>query len=99
MRSVQPCNKVSQRPERSVNFAVVLVVVLSFGGLLNAQFADEFTGPSGKAFDGSKWSAEVGGGGWGNEELQFYTKELENARLDGNGISRSGRFPYKQTAI
>ena len=52
---------------------------------MNAQFADEFTGPSGKSFDGSKWSAEVGGGGWGNEELQFYRKELENARLDGNG--------------
>lgn len=36
--------------------------------------------------DSSRWIYDVGGGGWGNNELQFYTsKRLENARVE-NGI-------------
>jgi len=32
--------------------------------------------------DSSKWSYDVGGHGWGNQELQFYTeRRLENARV------------------
>ena len=36
------------------------------------SFADEFTGRPRQTFDPSKWTAEIGGGGWGNEELQYY---------------------------
>lgn len=32
-------------------------------------WADEFNGTS---LDGTKWTAETGGGGWGNSELQYY---------------------------
>ena len=33
--------------------------------------------------DSQKWSHEVGGHGWGNNELQYYTdKRLENARVE-----------------
>jgi beta-glucanase (GH16 family) len=36
--------------------------------------------------DPTKWSYDVGGGGWGNNELEFYTnKRLENARVE-NGM-------------
>jgi beta-glucanase (GH16 family) len=36
--------------------------------------------------DSTKWSYDVGGGGWGNQELQYYTEnDLDNARVvDGN---------------
>lgn len=36
--------------------------------------------------DSDKWSYDVGGGGWGNNELQYYTEaDLDNARVeDGN---------------
>ena len=36
--------------------------------------------------DSTKWTYDVGGGGWGNGELQYYTKaDLDNARVfDGN---------------
>jgi beta-glucanase (GH16 family) len=35
--------------------------------------------------DPARWGYDVGGGGWGNNELQFYTqRRLENARV-GNG--------------
>jgi beta-glucanase (GH16 family) len=36
--------------------------------------------------DSSKWNYDVGGDGWGNHELEFYTaKRQENARV-GNGL-------------
>ena len=36
--------------------------------------------------DSTKWGYEVGGHGWGNQELQFYTaRRPENARVE-NGI-------------
>ena len=45
-------------------------------------WADEFDGGGGPS--PMRWSYDVGGGGWGNNELQFYTQDRrENARLDG----------------
>lgn len=49
-----------------------------------AVFADEFDGPAGSPPDRGKWAPDVGGHGWGNEELQFYTQS-ENVFLDGEG--------------
>jgi beta-glucanase (GH16 family) len=42
-------------------------------------WADEFNGPNGSPVDSSKWTAEVGGGGWGNNELETYTARPDNA--------------------
>src|SRR6266480_2759035 len=37
--------------------------------------------------DSSKWNYDVGGHGWGNNELQFYTsKRLENARVENGNL-------------
>jgi beta-glucanase (GH16 family) len=48
-------------------------------------WSDEFNGPKGSAVDASKWVTETGGGGWGNNELEYYTARLENAsQQDGN---------------
>jgi beta-glucanase (GH16 family) len=48
-------------------------------------WSDEFDGPAGAGIDASKWVAEIGGHGWGNEERQYYTARPENVSLDGNG--------------
>lgn len=48
-------------------------------------FKDEFNKPEGAPVDASKWTAEIGGGGWGNQELQYYTDSIENAYHDGQG--------------
>ncbi len=48
-------------------------------------WADEFNRPAGTPVDGSKWTSETGGGGWGNNERQFYTTSTSNAVHDGNG--------------
>ena len=44
-------------------------------------WSDEFDGPSGSSVDSTKWSFDLGGGGWGNSELQSYTSRPVNAEL------------------
>ncbi|MGI8467392.1 MAG: glycoside hydrolase family 16 protein [Pyrinomonadaceae bacterium] len=48
-------------------------------------FRDEFNAPEGAPVDSTKWTAEIGGGGWGNQELEYYTNSPENAYHDGKG--------------
>ncbi|MBC3786262.1 glycoside hydrolase family 16 protein [Spirosoma utsteinense] len=47
--------------------------------------------------DSTKWGYDVGGNGWGNNELQFYTKERkENARIEkGNLIIEAHKESYQ----
>src|SRR5688572_27819291 len=42
-------------------------------------WADEFE-YTGKP-DASKWGYDIGGGGWGNNELQYYTDNIKNAAV------------------
>lgn len=48
-------------------------------------WSDEFSGPKGAAPSSKNWRAEVGGRGWGNEELQCYTNSRSNSALNGQG--------------
>ena len=48
-------------------------------------FRDEFDGPAGATYDHAKWSADTAGGGFGNQELEFYTTDTSNVALDGQG--------------
>lgn len=48
-------------------------------------WSDEFTGASGASASASKWSFAEGGGGWGNKELQCYTKLRQNSATNGQG--------------
>jgi beta-glucanase (GH16 family) len=46
---------------------------------------DEFDGPAGTPPSADRWVHDVGGGGWGNEQLEFDTARPENVSLDGAG--------------
>jgi beta-glucanase (GH16 family) len=46
---------------------------------------DEFDGAAGTRPDPGKWRHDVGGGGWGNNQLEFDTDRVENAAHDGEG--------------
>lgn len=48
-------------------------------------WADEFDAREGAPPDPAWWSHEVGGHGWGNDELQAYTSDPANASHDGQG--------------
>ena len=47
-------------------------VVTHLDGGWVSVWNDEFDGD---ALDGTKWNQEVGGGGWGNQEVQYYRPE------------------------
>ncbi len=73
--------------------AIYLAVVTLFCHSISAAqvsrgkylFRDEFNKAADTPVDSTKWTAETGGGGWGNEELQYYTNNIENAYHDGAG--------------
>jgi len=46
-------------------------------------WSDEFDGPDGSAVDPTKWKHDVGGSGWGNNELEYYTDGTQNAVVQG----------------
>lgn len=49
-------------------------------------WSDEFNGPDGSAADPSKWTHDVGGGGWGNQELEYYTDGTQNAVVQAGNL-------------
>ena len=51
-------------------------------GFSQLVWSDEFTGSS---INAANWGFDLGGGGWGNNELQNYTSRPENARIS-NGM-------------
>jgi beta-glucanase (GH16 family) len=58
-------------------------------------WSDEFNGANGSPVDATKWVSETGGGGWGNEELEYYTARRENAyQQDGNLVIQAVEEKY-----
>jgi beta-glucanase (GH16 family) len=50
----------------------------------NIVWSDEFNGTS---INTNNWTYDLGNnGGWGNEELEYYTDSTNNAYVDGNGL-------------
>ena len=48
-------------------------------------WSDEFNGPANSAPDPTKWTFNTGAGGWGNNELEYYTSRRKNVFIDGQG--------------
>ena len=57
---------------------------------------DEFDGAANTPPDPDKWRYDIGGHGWGNEQLEFNTDRIENAHHDGQGrlVITARREPY-----
>ena len=49
-------------------------------------WSDEFNGPDGSGIDTTKWTAQTGGDGWGNQEREYYTGDLANAQIQGGSL-------------
>lgn len=77
------CNKVCRR---SVTIALLLFsAICSYTQDPSPIFRDEFEKSSGSPVDETKWTREIGGRGWGNQELQFYTTSNDNSFHNGKG--------------
>jgi len=66
-----------------INFAMIRSEGQSTKQTWKLIWQDEFSG-NGSPIDKSKWTPEIGGHGWGNHELQYYTDRIENA-FQSNG--------------
>lgn len=83
--------------------------VLPTAAPLQPVWSDEFNGSANAPVDPTKWTSNVGGDGWGNGELEYYTEAVDssspnfttkNAHLDGNGnlaISAIAESPSGKT--
>jgi len=49
-------------------------------------WSDEFNATNGSAPDPTKWIFDIGGGGWGNHELEYYTNRPRNARIQNGNL-------------
>lgn len=54
---------------------------LTYPGL-NLKWSDEFNG---QILDNASWNYETGGGGWGNNELEYYTNSSKNSFITKGG--------------
>jgi len=50
--------------------------------------SDEFEGDEGTPPDPTLWTYDIGGDGWGNQQLEYNTDRIENVSLDGEGHLR-----------
>lgn len=69
---------------RRVACAMLCFAFCLFAGAAHSAYqlvwSDEFDQPS---IDTNKWNFETGGGGWGNNEWEYYTSRPENAYTSG----------------
>jgi beta-glucanase (GH16 family) len=69
-----------------IAFAFALLGLPLWGATAwHVVWSDEFNGAAGTAPDATKWTYDLGGGGWGNQELEVYTDRRDNSFQDGEG--------------
>ncbi|MEC8424201.1 MAG: glycoside hydrolase family 16 protein [Myxococcota bacterium] len=60
-------------------------------------WSDEFDGEAGSPVDAATWNHDVGGHGWGNDQLEYNTDRTANVFHDGEGrlVIRAQREAYE----
>jgi beta-glucanase (GH16 family) len=90
---MKPYTMGSMLPALLLKFAIISMSIVSpiaLAGNARVQtwllvWSDEFEGPNNSSPASQNWGFDIGGNGWGNNELQTYTNRAQNAYLDGNG--------------
>lgn len=71
-----------------ISFRKAALIILFAGGVNTAfgqlLWSDEFD--SGTSLDSDIWSYDLGDSGWGNQELQNYTDDPDNVRLENGNL-------------
>jgi len=53
---------------------------------LTLVWSDEFSSANGSAPDSTKWTYDLGGSGWGNQELESYTLRPQNVQIQNGNL-------------
>jgi len=70
----------------------------SGNGTWTLVWSDEFNGADGSAPDPTKWTYDLGGNGWGNQELESYTSRPQNVQVqNGNLVITAVQETYSGT--
>lgn len=56
------------------------------GAKWHLVWSDEFNQSNGDAPDPAKWNFDIGGNGWGNNELEYYTSRTNNVRIENGKL-------------
>jgi len=59
-------------------------ITISVTVVLSVVWSDEFDTPG--LPDATKWGYDLGAGGWGNNEVQYYTNRIDNASVSGGTL-------------
>ena len=79
-------NRSLSKPCQHALLALLLAApVLGHAGW-QLTWSDEFAQADGSSPDSAKWGYDIGGGGWGNGELEYYTSRTNNARIEGGQL-------------
>ena len=79
-------------PRSTAAIVTALLAVVALAGCADQPptwklvWEDQFDGPAGAPPDPLYWDYDVGGGGWGNAQLEFDTARPDNVSLDGHGF-------------
>src|SRR5271155_4490421 len=92
-------SKLSVKPSQILRVALLCSIPLLSGrhvysgpppppprSMWTPTWSDEFNGPDGSLPDPKKWTHDIGGKGWGNHELEYYTNRKENARIEKGNL-------------
>jgi beta-glucanase (GH16 family) len=87
-----------------MRMARVVSVSLALAALVaavpaQAQWSDEFNGANGTAVDSATWGYDVGGGGWGNAELEVYNSGTANAWQENGYLRIQAKCCYTSARI
>ncbi len=105
MRFISHSFRLGLKPRFAAGLAILVLAVVSAGVSTKAGaqgrsrikwklvWSDEFNAPDGSAPDPAWWTYDlgVGGGGWGNHELEYYTKRPENVSIQGGNLVITAR--------
>ncbi|HWA84849.1 MAG TPA: family 16 glycosylhydrolase [Opitutus sp.] len=73
---------------------LVALLLCSSSSLAAAQgalvWSDDFNQPDNSAPDPAKWTYDLGGGGWGNSELETYTNTRDNSFIAADPAAEDG---------
>ena len=85
--SLSACTEKKSAPDPQppvVTSAAVNADPRAYADYTDLVWSDEFDG---SALDPAKWDYETGGGGWGNNELEYYTNTTDNAFVTGGSLN------------
>jgi beta-glucanase (GH16 family) len=87
--------KTNFKPQQGTRAPLCLVILLAVARLEAATptliWSDDFNQPDNSAPDPMKWTYDLGGNGWGNNELETYTNSRDNSYITTDPAATDGK--------